>query len=73
MAAKHKRRSKKKVEAPKERSPFWAFAGAALLCLVALFLLLGGFGTGGQLPVGLFSVAYTIFGWAAFLVPLALV
>lgn len=73
MAAKHKRRSKKKAPEPKERSPFWAFAGATLLCLAALFLLLGGFRTGGQLPVGLFGVAYGIFGWAAYLVPLALV
>ncbi len=73
MAAKHKRRSKKKVEAPKERSPFWAFAGATLLCLAALFLLFGGFGTGGPLPIGVFSATYSVFGWAAYLVPLALV
>src|SRR5262249_25047609 len=58
---------------PKERSPFWAFAGATLLCLAALFLLLGGFGTGGPLPVGAFGGAYAVFGWAAYLVPLALV
>ena len=73
MAAKHKRRSKKKPEAPQERSPFWAFAGASLLSLAALFLLLGGFGTGGPLPVGLFGITYTLFGWAAYLVPVALV
>lgn len=73
MAAKHKRRSKKKAPEPKERSPFWAFAGATLLCLAALFLLLGGFGTGGPLPIGAFSGAYAVFGWAAYLLPLALV
>ena len=74
MAAKHKRRSKKKpASEPVERSPFWAFAGATLLCLAALFLLLGGFGTGGPLPVGLFGAAYAVLGWAAYLVPVALV
>ena len=26
-----------------------------MLCIVALFLLLGGFGTGGPLPVGMFK------------------
>ena len=73
MAAKHKRRSKRKVEVPIERSPFWAFAGATLLCLAALFLLLGGFGTGGPLPIGAFSGAFAVFGWAAYLLPFALV
>lgn len=74
MAAKHKRRSRKKpTSEPTERSPFWAFAGATLLCLAALFLLLGGFGTGGPLPIGLFGAAYAVFGWAAYLVPVALV
>ncbi len=73
MAAKHKRRSKKKQPEPMERSPFWAFATATLLCLVALFLLLGGFGGGGPLPVSLFGGAHAIFGWAAYLVPFALV
>lgn len=73
--AKHKKHSRKKkvTEAPAERSPFWAFAGATLLCLAALFLLLGGFGTGGPLPVNLFHATFAVFGWAAYLVPLALV
>ncbi len=74
MAAKHKRRSKKKqAPAPPERAPFWAFAGATLLCLAAIFLLLGGFGTGGMLPVDTFSAAYVVFGWVAYLLPVALV
>ena len=72
--AKHKRKAKKKLPTePTERSPFWAFAIATLLCLVALFLVLGGFGTGGPLPVGLFGGAYSVFGWGAWLVPVALV
>jgi S-DNA-T family DNA segregation ATPase FtsK/SpoIIIE len=69
--AKHKK-SRRKVEVIHERSPFWAFAGATLLCLGALFFLLGGFGTGGLVPVDSFKVAYTVFGWAAYLMPLAL-
>ena len=74
MAAKHKKNQRKKqTSEPTERSPFWAFAAATLLCLTALFLLVGGFGTGGPLPVDIFHAAYAIFGWAAYLVPLALV
>jgi S-DNA-T family DNA segregation ATPase FtsK/SpoIIIE len=73
MAKKKKQTRKKKVEAVAyERSPFWAYAGAVLLLLVAVFLLLGGFGTGGPLPVNLFSGAYWLFGWAAYLAPVAL-
>jgi S-DNA-T family DNA segregation ATPase FtsK/SpoIIIE len=75
MATKKKKttRKKKVEEAPRERSPFWALSGAILLILVAIFLLLGGFGTGGPLPVNLFHGAYWLFGWAAYLTPLALV
>lgn len=73
MAKKKKNTRKKKVEEPLERSPFWAYAGAILLMLMALFLLLGGFGTGGALPVGLFNAAYWLLGWTAYLTPVALV
>jgi S-DNA-T family DNA segregation ATPase FtsK/SpoIIIE len=72
MAKKKKQTRKKVVEAPIERSPFWSHAGGVLLCLVALFLLLGGFGTGGPLPVNLFKGFYSVFGWAAYLSPIAL-
>ncbi len=76
MAKKKKQtRAKKKVEAvaPAERSAFWAYSGAILLCIVALFLLLGGFGTGGDLPVGMFKGVYAALGWAAYMTPIALV
>ncbi len=43
------------------------------MIVLALFLLLGGFGTGGALPKGLFSGAYWALGWAAYITPLALV
>lgn len=72
--AKKKKQTRKKVEAPAyaERSPFWSYAGAILLILFAIFALLGGFGTGGSLPVGLFNAAYVSLGYAAYLVPVAL-
>jgi S-DNA-T family DNA segregation ATPase FtsK/SpoIIIE len=73
MAKKKKQSRKKKApveEAPK--SPFWPLAGAILMILGSLFLLLGGFGTGGPLPVNLFAGAYWAFGLGAYLVPAAL-
>lgn len=76
MATKKKKSSKSKkpvVTVTSERSPFWDYTGAVVLCLMAVFLLLGGFGTGGSLPVGLFDGAYWCFGWAAYLTPVVLI
>lgn len=73
MAKKKKSNRHKKDDELVERSPFWPLAGGILLCVIALFLLLGGFGTGGPLPQGLFTGAYWAFGWAAYLVPFALI
>jgi DNA segregation ATPase FtsK/SpoIIIE, S-DNA-T family len=74
MAKKKKRSSKKRVaEAPVEQSPFWPLTGAVLLLVAALFALLGGFGTGGPLPTGMFNGMYSALGWAAYLAPVALV
>ncbi len=76
MAKKKKKQTRKKkaVEVPKaERSPFWALSIAIGLMVVAVLLLLGGLGTGGPLPVNLFHGAYWLFGWAAYLTPLALI
>lgn len=72
MAKKKQTRGKKKLEEV-EQSPFWPLASGILLCVLALFLLLGGIGTGGVLPVGLFKGVYWAFGWAAYLVPVALI
>src|SRR3954469_21727169 len=58
---------------PLEKSPFWALSGAILLMVLAFLLLLGGFGTGGPLPVNLFHGAYWALGWIAYLTPVALV
>lgn len=77
MAKKKKTRAKSKKAVsktpPQEPSTFWPLAGAILLILLALFLLMGGFGTGGSLPVNMFSGMYWALGWAAYLSPLALV
>ncbi len=73
MAKRKKQTRKRKVSpAEEQRSAFWPLAGAILMVLVAIFLLLGGFGTGGPLPKGLFSAAYWVFGWGAYLTPIAL-
>lgn len=76
MAKKKKRVNKKKkppVEKAVSQSNFWPLAGAIFLVLIAFLLVLGGFGTGGALPVELFEIVYSVFGWVAYLTPLALV
>jgi len=70
--AKKRKHVKKKHDEDVERSPFWPLAGGILLCLLAALVLLGGFGTGGNLPVTSFKGGYWAFGWAAYLLPLAL-
>jgi DNA segregation ATPase FtsK/SpoIIIE, S-DNA-T family len=73
MAKKKKQSRKKKVDdAQSERSAFWPLTGAIVLILLAVFLLLGGFGTGGPLPVNMFEGVYWALGWVAYLSPLAL-
>lgn len=71
--AKRKHTRKKAAPEPRELSPFWLLTGAILLFVIALFILLGGFGTGGPLPKALFDGGYWTFGWAAYLLPVALV
>ena len=56
-----------------EPSPFWALSVAVLLMVLAFLLLLGGFGTGGPLPIDLFHGAYWTLGWAAYWTPVALI
>lgn len=71
--AKKKQTRKRKAEPEKEASSFWPLAGAVVLLLFAVFLFLGGFGTGGVLPKNLFNGAYWAFGWAAYLTTVAFV
>jgi S-DNA-T family DNA segregation ATPase FtsK/SpoIIIE len=73
MAKKKKPVKKSSKKAPVvEDSPFWSYVGAVLLILLAVLLLIGGFGTGGALPVNLFHGAYWAFGWVAYITPVAL-
>jgi DNA segregation ATPase FtsK/SpoIIIE, S-DNA-T family len=71
--AKRKRQTRKKAVEVKERSAFWPLAGAITLIVIAIFMLLGGFGTGGPLPKGLFDAAEWAFGVGAYLVPFTLI
>lgn len=71
--AKKKKQTKKKIVEPveKERSVFWPIAGSVLLMVLAVFLLLGMFGTGGPLPKGMYRTVYGVLGYAAVLTPIA--
>ncbi len=67
------RRSRKEVvdESPKSNY-FWRQVYAFILIVLSLFLLLGGFGWGGALPVKLFDIASWLVGLVAFIVPFVL-
>jgi hypothetical protein len=71
--AKRKHSRKKAAPEPREISPFWLLTGGILLFVIALFILLGAFSTGGPLPKALFDGSYWTFGWAAYFLPVALV
>lgn len=77
MAKKKKSTKKKKVqsESPelKTGSFFWRQVAAFMLIVLALFVLIGGFGLGGAFPVQLFKVSAWFIGYAAFLVPFVLI
>lgn len=68
---KRARRSKDKANDPE--NTFWPLSGAIGMIITGLFLLLGGFGTGGTLPITMFKAVYTALGWAAYLSPVALI
>lgn len=68
-----KRKVTKKAVVESEPSMFWPMAGAILLMLLAVFVLLGLFGTGGPLPKNLYSGVYWALGWSGFLIPVILV
>jgi S-DNA-T family DNA segregation ATPase FtsK/SpoIIIE len=69
---KRKKKAAAKV-APADHSQFFAQAGAVLLMLTAVLLLLGGFGTGGPLPINFFHGVYWTLGWAAYFTPVAFI
>ncbi len=69
------RNTKKKqaIEEEVERPVFWPLAFGIFSIILALLILLGGFGTGGALPKGLFHAGYWLLGIAAYLLPIAFV
>ena len=71
-SVKKKTRGSAKKEAVKQSSGFGLYAFAVILLLAAILLFIGGFNTGGKLPVGMFHGFYWLFGLAAYIVPSAL-
>lgn len=68
-----KRKSAPKAAAPKQPSVFWPITGAILMLLLAVFILLGAFNTGGALPINMFDGVDWALGYAAYLTPFVLV
>lgn len=57
----------------KKVSPFWKQSQAFLLIVLAIFLLLGGFETGGAFPEWFFDRASWLVGMAAYFLPFTIV
>lgn len=70
--AKRKKRTTKKQVSPQHVLPegFWYQAGAILMVVIALLLVVAMFGTGGPVLEWLLSAGKTLIGWAVYLVPL---
>ena len=66
-------RSRKTPVVEEKKSAFWPYTVAIAFFVIALFLLLGGFHTGGPLPKTLFKGAYWLLGIGAYLTPVAFV
>ncbi|MDQ3158648.1 MAG: DNA translocase FtsK [bacterium] len=80
MGIRKKKKSKSRAKAKKkddkkdeEQSMAVPIAVAVGMIIIAMFLLLGGFGAGGSLPTNLFNGVYWLLGYAAYLSPLVLV
>ena len=75
VMAKKKKTSKKKspkAEIVRAPSPIWGYILAVSFILTGIFMVLGGLGTGGSLPEGLFNAGYWLLGWGAWVVPVSL-
>ena len=74
MAKKKKSTKKKspKAEVVRAPSPVWGYVLAVIFILTGIFMVLGGLGTGGSLPEGLFNAGYWLLGWGAWVVPVSL-
>jgi len=68
-----KNKKSKKPEIIKESSGFGRYVTAVLLLIIAILLFIGGFGTGGKLPIDLYKGTSWLLGWVAFVVPVALI
>lgn len=76
MAKKKKRTNKKKSNAPKKLEFADGIAQeivAVLLIIIAVILLVAGFGLGGQLPTRMFNGLRTLVGFGAYVLPLILI
>ena len=74
MAKKKKKNSKKiKVTEDQQKSIFWSVVIAIVAIILAVFALIGGFGSGGPLPRALFHGLYWTFGWGAWVAIICLI
>lgn len=64
---------KDEVSEEKQSNFFWRQVFAVLLIVLAIFILLGGFGWGGILPTKLFDITAWVFGYVAYAVPFIMV
>jgi DNA segregation ATPase FtsK/SpoIIIE, S-DNA-T family len=75
MAKKKKASAKKRAPAkvaPKEPSMFWPIMIAILMVILAVFIVMGAFNSGGAFPVNAFKGFSYVFGYVVYVVPLAL-
>ncbi len=55
------------------RSYFWSYIAAVILFFIALFIVIGGFNSGGPLPTNLFKFSDKLFGYSAFIFAFTLI
>ncbi|MGB4966908.1 MAG: DNA translocase FtsK 4TM domain-containing protein [Candidatus Saccharimonadales bacterium] len=73
MAKKKKQTRKKAAELEvREPPPMVGYILAIVFILAAIFIVLGGFNTGGSLPTGLFDGVTWLIGWGAWILPISL-
>lgn len=53
-------------------SHFWVQIGAIILAALSIVLLVGLFGAGGAMPVGLATIVRSVVGWTAFILPIVI-
>ncbi len=70
--AKKTKKSSKKYPVD-SRSYFWSYIAAVILFFIALFIIIGGFNSGGPLPTNLFKFSDRLFGYSAFIFAFSLI